>query len=46
MKPPSPVATSTRESGRAIFAAIAPGTVHAIVDSPFEIRHVFGSNVG
>ena len=40
---PSPVATSTRASGRAIFAPIAPGTVQAMVDRPLEIRQVFGS---
>ena len=40
---PSPVATSTRRSGRAIFAPIAPGTVQAMVDRPLEIRQVFGS---
>ena len=43
MNAPSPVATSTRTSGRAIFAPIAPGSVQAIVDRPFEIRHVVGS---
>src|ERR1039457_2807870 len=43
---PSPVATRTRESGLAIFAPIAPGTVQAIVDRPLEIRQVFGSYVG
>ena len=42
-KAPSPVATRTLASGQAIFAAIAPGTVQAIVDSPLEIRQVFGS---
>ena len=40
------VATSTRRSGRAIFAPIAPGTVQAMVDRPLEIRQVFGSYVG
>ena len=40
------MATSTFASGRAILAAIAPGSVQAIVESPLEIRHVFGSYVG
>ena len=40
---PSPVATSTRQSGRAILAPTAPGTVQAMVDRPLEIRQVFGS---
>ena len=40
---PSPVATSTRASGRAILAPIAPGTVQAMVDRPLEIRQVLGS---
>src|ERR1700733_3143427 len=43
---PSPVATSTFASGLAIFAPTAPGTVHPIVDSPLEIRHVLGAYVG
>jgi hypothetical protein len=40
---PSPVATRILESGLAIFAPIAPGTVQAIVDRPLEIRQVSGS---
>ena len=40
---PSPVATSTLSSGRANLAPMAPGTVHAMVESPFEIRQVLGA---
>ena len=40
------MATRIRAAGRAILAPIAPGTVQAMVDSPLEIRHVFGSYVG
>ena len=40
---PSPVATSTFASGRAILAPIAPGTVQAMVDRPLEIRQVLGA---
>jgi hypothetical protein len=43
MNAPSPVATSTLASGRAILAPMAPGRVQAMVDRPLEIRQVLGS---
>ena len=43
MKPPSPLTLTTRRSGRARHAAIAPGRPMPIVAKPLLMITVFGS---
>ena len=45
-KPPSPVTVTTRRSGRASFAAIAPGSPMPMAAKPLEMMTVFGRRVG
>ena len=42
-KQPSPIMQTTGRSGRASFAAIAPGKPKPIDDQPLVMRNVFGA---